>query len=139
LRTHAHCAAHGLLHCAAEGDTLLQLGCDVLCNQLSVGVGVLQLDDGDLDRLCDHLAHLSLQLLDQLAALADNQTRTCNLKDDLNVLLGTLDLDCCNACVVQLLLQNITDVVVFHEEIAELCVLCEPTGIPILDYAYTET
>ena len=44
-----------------------------------------------------------------------------------------------NACVVQTLLQILTDLVVFHEEVAEHIVLSEPTGIPILDNADTET
>lgn len=42
-------------------------------------------------------------------------------------------------CVVQTLLQILTDLVVFHEEVAEHIVLSEPTGIPILDNADTET
>ena len=40
---------------------------------------------------------------------------------------------------VQTLLQILTDLVVFHEEVAEHIVLSEPTGIPILDNADTET
>ena len=38
---HAHSAAHGILHSAAESDALLQLLSDVLGNQLSVGVNAL--------------------------------------------------------------------------------------------------
>ena len=61
------------------------------------------------------------------------------LDHDLDFVVLALDLDRRNACVVQTLLQILTDLVVFHEEVAELIVLSEPTGIPILDNADTET
>ena len=61
------------------------------------------------------------------------------LDHDLDLVVLTLDLDRRNACIEQTLLQFLTDVVVFHEEVAERIVLCEPTGIPILDNADTET
>ena len=104
-----------------------------------VGVRILDLDDGDLNRLADHLGNISLQLLNLLAARTDDKARTSTLDQDLNFLGSTLDLDCRNTCILQQVLQVLTDVVVFHEEIAKDIVLCEPTGIPILDYADTET
>jgi hypothetical protein len=44
-----------VLHGAAEADALLKLLGDVLGHQLSVHVGVLDFDDGELHRLADHL------------------------------------------------------------------------------------
>ena len=137
--THAHCTAHGLLHCTAETDALLELSCNVLSNQGSVGVRVLDLDDGAANLLAVLLGQLFFELLDVLAAAADNHAGTCALDHDLDFVVLALDLDRRNACVVQTLLQILTDLVVFHEEVAEHIVLSEPTGIPILDNADTET
>ena len=139
LCAHAHCTTHALLHCTAETDTLLELSCNVLSFQGSVGVRVLDLDDRAANLLAVLLGQLFLELLDVLAAAADNHARTRALDHDLDLVVLTLDLDRRNACIEQTLLQFLTDVVVFHEEVAERIVLCEPTGIPILDNADTET
>ena len=139
LCAHAHCATHALLHCTAESDTLLQLVCNVLSYQLSVGVRVLDLDDVERYRLAQHLLHLLAELLDILAALADNDTRASAGNEDLYSAVAALDLDGRNACSIQGLLQILTNVVVFHEEVAKLIVLGKPTGIPIFNYADTNT
>src|SRR5699024_5189746 len=97
------------------------------------------LDDRAADLLAVLLGELFLKLLDVLAAAADNHAGTRALDHDLDFVVLALDLDRRNACVVQTLLQFLTDVVVFHEEVAEHIVLSEPTGIPILDNADTET
>ena len=139
LSAHAHCTAHALLHCAAESDALFQLSCNVLSYQLCIGVRVLDLDDVEGYRLAQHLLHFLTELFDVLAALADNDARTSAGDEDLYSAVAALDLDGRNACSLQGLLQILTNVVVFHEEVAELVVLGKPTGIPIFNYADTKT
>ena len=139
LGAHAHCTAHALLHCAAECDALFQLGSNVLGNQLCVGVRVLDFDDVERYRLAQHLLHFLAELFDVLAALADDDARASAGDEDLDSAVAALDLDGRNACCVQGLLQILTDVVVFHEKVAELIVLGEPAGIPIFNYADTKT
>ena len=139
LGAHAHRTAHGLLHRAAEANALLKLRGDVLRDQGRVGVRILDLDDRAADLLAVLAGQLFLELLDILATAADNHAGTRALDHDFDLVVLTLDFDRRNACVVQTLLQFLTNVVVFHEEVAEHIVLSEPTGIPILDNADTET
>ena len=44
-----------------------------------------------------------------------------------------------NAGGVQLLLQRFTEVVILHQDVAELAVIGKPPGIPVLDNTHTET
>ena len=55
-----HGTAHGILHGTAVGDTLLQLSGDVLGHQLSVHIGVADLDDVQLHGLADELLNCLL-------------------------------------------------------------------------------
>ena len=71
LSTQTGSSLHGLLHCTAVGDTLLQLCSDVLSNQLSVQVGAADLNDVQSDGLAQLGFDLLTQLFDLLAALAD--------------------------------------------------------------------
>ena len=141
LGAEARGTLHGLLHGPAEGDTLLQLGGDVLGHQLRVQVGAADLDDVQSDLLA--VAELVLdgltQLLDLLAALADDDAGAGDVEVDLDLRVVALDLDLGDAGGVQGLLQVLSDVVVFHEEVADLLGTGIPAGIPILDDADTQS
>src|SRR5699024_9775465 len=67
-----HRVAHRHLDGAAERNAALELGSDVLGDELGVRGDVVHLDDVDVDRLADHFLELSLQLADLAAALADD-------------------------------------------------------------------
>ena len=66
---HSHGAAHAVLHGAAEGNPLLQLLGNVLCHQLCVGIGGLDLHDVQGNRLAQLLFQLQAQALNLRAAL----------------------------------------------------------------------
>lgn len=75
--TGLHGIADGLLHSAAESDAALQLGSNVLSNELCIGGGALDLNDVEVDGLAGQLCQLLLDLGALSAALADNDARLC--------------------------------------------------------------
>src|SRR5699024_7600316 len=72
LGTSPHGPAHGILHRAAVADALLQLGSNVFSHQLSIHIGVADLDNVQANGLADHLFHSQPGLLNGLAVLADD-------------------------------------------------------------------
>ena len=108
----AHGAAHGVLHRAAVRNTLLKLLGDVLSDELSVHVGIADLDDVELDH-----------------------TRTRAVHEQGDDVVGALDLDLGHARAVQGLLEELADVVIFNDQVADLLVLGIPTGVPVFDDA----
>ena len=51
----------------------------------------------------------------------------------------TLDFNLRNACCIQVLLNELTNVVIFYQRIAEVRLIRKPAGIPIFNDADTET
>ena len=131
----AHGAAHGVLHGAAVGNTLLDLLSDVLSDELSVHVGVAHLDDVELDVLADELGDLAAELLDLGAVLADDHARTGAVHEQSDDVVGTLDLDLRNAGAVERLLDELADLVVLDDQIADLFISGIPAGVPVFDDA----
>ena len=80
-----------------------------------------------------------LELVNLCALSADNHTGLCAGDADSYLIAGSLDLDRGNASLVKLLLQKLTDLIVFNECITEGCLAREPARIPILDYTHSET
>ena len=136
---HSHGTTHSVLHCAAEADALLELLCNVLSNQLSVGVGSANLNDGESNGLADELLYFEAQLLDLLAALADNDTGSGAVDINANLCAVTLYLDGGNTGGIEGLLQKLTNLVVFDDQIADLIFACVLSGIPVLDNANAQT
>ena len=132
----AHGAAHGVLHSAAVGDTLLQLGGDVLGHQLRVHIGVADFDDVQLHGLADQLLHVLAVLLDLLAALADDHAGAGHMQVDGDDLVAALDLDLGDTGGKQQLLQVHADLVVLDQQVADLLIAGIPTGIPVFDDAH---
>ena len=134
-----HGPADGLLHGPAEGDALLQLGGDVFGHQLRVQVGTSHFHNADVDALGDHLLHLHAELLNLGAALAHNDARAGAVDDDFHILAVALDFNLRHAGGVQLFLQELSDVVIFYQKVAEGVVFGIPAGVPTLDYAHAKT
>ena len=127
-----------VLHRTAEADALLELLGDVLGDQLRVGVGGADLDDGDLHGLADHLGDLVLEALDLRAALADHDAGTGAVDEQADLGAVTLDLDGGNAGGIKGLLEVLADLVIFDDQIADLLFSCVPSGIPVFDNADTQ-
>ena len=75
------------------------------------------------------------ELLDVCAALADYNAGTGAVNVDLNLRVVSFDLDLGNTSGVQLVLQILSDVVVFNNQIANLIFTGVPTRVPVFDYA----
>ena len=137
--SHAHGAAHGILHGPAEGDALLQLLSNVFGHQLGVDVGVLDLHDLQVNGLAQALLQLGAELLDLLAALADNHTGTGAVHIDTDAGVVALDLDLGHAGGVQTLLQLVAELVVLYQEVAHFLIAGIPTGVPVFDDTHAQT
>ena len=137
-----HCIADNLLHSAAERNAALQLGSNILSNQLSVGGGALNLNNVQVNVLAGQLGQLLFDLCALSAALADNDARLGAEDVDLNAggaglaVHGALDLDLGNASSVQLLLQGLADLVILNEGVAEFLLRGKPAAVPIFNNAH---
>ena len=118
-------------------DTLLDLLCDILRYELSIGVGGADLNDGDRNILADHLCDFLTDALDLLAALADDDTGSGAVDENADLVGITLDLDGRNTGRIEGLLQVFTNVVVFYDKIADLICTGVPAGIPVFYNADT--
>ena len=131
----AHGAAHGVLHRAAVRDTLFELLGDVLSDKLSVHVGIADLDDVELDLLADQSLDRETQLLDLRAVLADDHAGAGAMNEQRHNIIAALDLDLGHACTVQALLDELADLVIFNDQVADLLVSGIPAGVPVFDDA----
>src|SRR5699024_6222398 len=139
LGAEPHSPSDRLLHRAAEGDSSLELGSDALGDQLGGEVGLLNFHDVDVDLAADHLFQLCPQLVDLSAALADNHAGLSAVDVDSNHFRIAFDLDAGDTGVFEALLEELTDLVVFYQGIAEGVAFRVPAGIPIFNNANTKT
>ena len=128
-------ALDGLLHCTAEGDTLLELRGNVLCDELCVQVGAADLNDVEGNGLAKLGFDLLTQDFDLRAALADDDTGAGAVDADLDLGVVAFNFDLGDAGGVEGGLQILTDVVVLDDQIADLILTGIPTRVPIFNYA----
>ena len=84
---------HALTHGATEGDAGGQLLGDGLGHQLSVDLGVLDLEDVQLDLLAGQLLQVAADTVGLGAAAADDDARTRGVDVDADAVTGALDLN----------------------------------------------
>ena len=132
LGTHAHRRSDGRLHGAAERNAALELTGDVLADDDGIHLGTLHLEDVDLNLLAGELLELLLQLVDLLAALADDDARTGRRDRNRNQFQRALDDDLRDAGLLQTDVQILADLGVFDELVGEI-LATEPVGIPTAD------
>ena len=135
----SHGSAHCVLHRASEADPLLELGCDVLCNQLSVRVGVSDFDYRKSNALADKLFNFKSEGLYRLTALADDDTGSGAVDEYADLRAVTFDLYFRNAGRIKLLLEEPADLVIFNYQIADFVFSCVPSGIPVFDNADSQS
>src|SRR5438094_1966101 len=108
---------HRLLHGAAERDALLQLERDVLGDELGVELGVDDLLDVEVDLLAGPHLQLVLQLLDLRALATDDDARPRRVDGDPSAVGRALDVDACDAGMVELVLDVAPDLHVLVEQV----------------------
>src|SRR6266540_1159020 len=92
LRAELERRLDGLLHRAAEGDAALELGRDVLGDELRVDLRLPDLDDVQVDLVRREGLEVLLDRLDPGAALADHDARARGVDVDLDLVRRPLDL-----------------------------------------------
>ena len=131
-----HGATHGVLHRTAVRDTLFELLGNVLSDELSVHIRGTDLNNVELDGLADEGSDLSAELFDLGAIFADDHTGACAVNEQGNNVVAALDFDLGNAGTVEGLLDELADLVVFDDQIADFFISGIPTGVPVFDDAY---
>ena len=126
---HAHRRSDGGLHGAAVRDTAFELAGDVVADDHGVQFGTFYLEDIDLNLLAGEFAQLFLQLVDLLAAFADDDAGTGRRDGDGHQFQRTLDDDLRDACFGQTGAQVFTNLGVF-DQLARKILAAVPVGIP---------
>src|ERR687893_803392 len=116
---------HGLAHGAAEADAARQLLGDTLGDQLRVGLGVLHLEDVQLDLLAGELLELPADAVGLRAAAADDDARPGGVDVDADPVTGALDLHLGDAGPLHALGHELADGHVFLD-----VVLVQLVGVP---------
>src|SRR6266542_594261 len=137
LGAELHGRLHRLLHGATEGDAALELGRDVLGDQLRIRLGLTDLLDVQEDLVVGERLDFLLELLDAGATLADDDARTRRVDVDLRLVGGALDIDAGDAGMLKLLLDFLLQLDVFMQPLG-VVLLFVPLGRPGLDDAQAE-
>src|SRR6185437_932525 len=123
-------ALQALAHRAAEGHAGGELLGDALGDQLSVGLGVLDLEDVQLDLLARELLEVGADALGLGATTTDHDARTGGVDVDADAVAGALDLDAGHAGTVERGLQQRADLDVLSEVVAVTLTLLRAVGEP---------
>lgn len=114
----ARCAPWRPAHRTTEGDTSSELLGDSLCDELSLGLGVLDLEDVELDLLARELLEVAADALGLGATTTDHDARTGGVDVDADAVTGALDLDLGHAGAVERGLEQGADLHVFGDVVA---------------------
>src|SRR6056297_2167571 len=129
---------HGALHGPAEGDAVDELVGHTLGDQRCVELGVLDLDDVELDlRVAGDLGDQLAQLVGLGATATDHDARTSRVDVDAQLVTGALDLDTADRSRLETGHDLLTDRPVLGEVVLVLA-LREPTRLPVGGHSQTE-
>ncbi len=120
-----HRALHALAHGTTEGDAGGELLGDGLGHQLSVHLGVLDLEDVQLDLLAGQLLQLATDAVGLGAAAADDDARAGGVDVNADAVAGALDLNLRDAGSLHALRHHATNGNVFLD-----VVLVQLVGVP---------
>jgi hypothetical protein len=140
----AHGRADGLLHGPAERDAARKLLRDPLGDELSIQLGLLDLDDVEAHvgrlpvDLGFHVLEVRAQALGLGTAAADHDARPGGMSVDTDALTRALDIDPADAGVRQLAEQVLADPQIGLEVVAVL-LLGEPPRLPVGVYPKAES
>ena len=121
-----HRAGHGLLHRAPEGHAALQLVGDAARDQVGVELRLADLDDVDAHAPAGHLLQLGAQLVDLLAAAADDDARLGGVDRHDDLVGVALQLDARDRRVGQPLEDQLADAQVLVQQLGVVLV-----GVPL--------
>src|SRR5690606_10852272 len=113
------------LHGATERDALRELSGNVVCHELCIELGALDLLDVDPHFLARKLGKLVAELVYLGALLPDHDTRASGVNRDNNLPRLALDAHVRDGCVAKALLKVLSQQLVFLEELRKV-----PLGVP---------
>jgi|SRR5579883_3369430 hypothetical protein len=129
----------GLLHSAAERDTLLQLFRDTAAHQISIQLRLANLHDVQTDTFLGQVLQLSTQFINFGAATANYNTRLGRVNRHRHLIrCCALDLDARNRSVEKLFVNDLAQLEIFCEQIL-IIALSVPAGLPAFYDAKPET
>src|SRR4029077_6068428 len=131
LRAGAHRLHQRLLDGTPEGDTLLELGRDVLGYQLGAELRLLDLLDRHPDPLAGGLLQLVTELIDARPALADHDARLGGVQRDRQRRRRALGLDAGNAGILEAGHQHPAETDVLEQQRLLLLVRNKPLPLPV--------
>ena len=135
-----HGSLDGLLHGSSEGNSLFECLSDALSGQLRIGLRSSQFYDVQDNALASELFQFVLQLIDAVAAAADDHTGLGGENVDPHLVLGSSFDDYLGyACQIQFLLDEFSDLVIFDKIIREVLLVRVPFGIPVFNNAHSES
>ncbi len=120
-----HGALHRLAHGTAEGDAGGQLLRDALSHELGVQLGVLDLEDVQLDLLAGQLLEVAADAVGLGATATDDDAGTGGVDVNADAVAGALDLDLGDAGALHALRHHATNGNVFLD-----VVLVQLVGVP---------
>ena len=136
--TQTHGTAHALLHGTTESDPAFQLGSNVFSNQGGIHIRLFNLDDVDVQLAVGHFGQVFFQQFDVAALTADDDTRFSGVDVDPHLLFRSFDGNPRDTSLELFIFNEITNLDVF-QQILLIVLVGEPFGIPIIDYAHSET
>ena len=131
---HTHRGCDGHLDGTAIRNAALELTCDVVGDDVGVNFRALHLEDVDLDVFTADLLQFLFDLVDLLAALADDDTGTGRVDGHRDDLEGALNHDLRQRSLCQTCVEVFADLGVFQNPGGVVTV---PVGVPTADNTYT--
>ena len=118
------CALRGLnalAHCTTEGNASSELFCNALCDKLSIHVGVLDLEDVELNLLAGELFEVLAEAISLCATTTNDDARASGVEVNADTITRTLNVDLRDACALE----------VFGQVLADCNVLCNVVRVTL--------
>ena len=135
LRAGLHGSVDGGARRSSERNSLFKVDRDSFSNELCVQILSLFFNDRQRNGFIDKFFDALSELFDLGAALADNSSGSGAVNEYLHSSAGSFDLDLRNSGRRDLLLDELSDLIVFNDKVTELIIANKPSGIPVTDNA----
>ncbi len=127
-----HGVLHGPLHGPAEGHTAHQLVGHALGDECCVELGLLDLNDVQLDPgVTGQLGETGPKAVGLRALAADDDARTGGVHVDLQLVPGPLDLDAADGRIGKLVHEVAADAGILSQIVTVFLAIGDPAGLPI--------
>ena len=130
LATELRSNSNGPFHGPAECDTTFELAGDILCNKLGIGFGATNFVHLDREVRLEPVLEFGTKFFDFNALASDDNARTSGEKNQANLVCSPFDLNLGDAGMIQLFLDELSELVVFENKLW-IILLTLPPGQPV--------